>query len=203
MVMPMRSSPSSSPCPSSGRRTKPSPVPQAMTLTEESLSETGGAPRAETSVTDTTARPSGRFFGRRTGPGAPGQGRGCASLRMTPFAGLFLRICYNTAPRRVPRPWRATICRSPARAGGSRRGGCLLRWRLVPAARGGRRGCSRGGNGFLIDRVSSRAETVPLVRAARARSTAAATSQKKMWATSAAMARRQVQGRRRNWRRGE
>jgi hypothetical protein len=107
MVMPMRSSPSSSPCPSSGRRTRPSPVPQAMTLTEESLSETGGAPRAETSVTDTTARPSGRFFGRRTGPGAPGQDRGCASLRMTPFAGLFLRICYNSAPRRVPRPWPA------------------------------------------------------------------------------------------------
>src|SRR5829696_7666172 len=88
---------------------KPSPALQALAPTEESLSETGGAPRAETGVADTTVRPAGRFFGRRTGPGASGQDRGCASLRMTPFAGFFFRIWYETCccepggQRRSPR----------------------------------------------------------------------------------------------------
>src|SRR5687767_2564859 len=46
-----------------------------MAPTEESLSETG-ASRAEPGVADRTVRPSGRFFGRRTGIGASGEHRG-------------------------------------------------------------------------------------------------------------------------------
>jgi hypothetical protein len=51
-------------------------------------------PLAPNQVADRIVRPSERFFGRRTGTGASGQGRGCASLRMTTVCRVHINILW-------------------------------------------------------------------------------------------------------------